>query len=91
MKSQLQTTLRRVAVVALAAACAAACSKINAENYAKIKTGMSYGEVTAVLGSPASCDDTAGFKACKWGDAKSGISVRFVADKVALHSAENIR
>jgi len=81
----------RVAAMALVAACVVACGKINAENYAKLKAGMSYAEVTAILGSPASCDDTAGFKACRWGDAKSGISVRFVADKVVLHSAENIK
>jgi len=91
LSSQLQSTARRAAAIALAAACAVACSKINAENYAQLKAGMSYAEVTAILGSPASCDDTAGFKACKWGDAKSGISVRFVADKVVLHSAQNIR
>lgn len=69
----------------------AACGKVTAENYAKIKVGMEYREVTAILGNPARCDDTAGFKSCKWGDDKSSITVRFVADKVALLSAENIR
>jgi outer membrane protein assembly factor BamE (lipoprotein component of BamABCDE complex) len=69
----------------------AACSKVTAENYAKIKAGMAYPEVTAILGNPASCSDMAGFKACRWGDDKSNVTVRFVGDKVVLHSADNIK
>jgi hypothetical protein len=68
-----------------------ACSKVTAENYAKIKPGMAYPEVTAILGNPASCSDFAGFKACRWGDDKSNVTVRFVGDQVVLHSAENIK
>jgi outer membrane protein assembly factor BamE (lipoprotein component of BamABCDE complex) len=68
-----------------------ACSKVTAENYAKIKAGMAYPEVTAILGNPASCSDMAGFKACRWGDDKSNVTVRFVGDKVVLHSADNIK
>jgi hypothetical protein len=69
----------------------AACSKLTAENYAKIKVGMAYAEVTGILGDPASCNDIAGFKMCRWGDDKSSVTVRFVGDKVVLHSAENIK
>lgn len=69
----------------------AGCSKLTAENYAKIKVGMAYAEVTAIIGNPASCSDIAGFKACRWGDDKSNVTVRFVGDKVVLHSAENIK
>jgi hypothetical protein len=68
-----------------------ACSKVTVDNYSKLKVGMAYEEVTAVLGSPAACSDTAGFKSCRWGDDGSSITVRFVAGKVALTSAENIR
>lgn len=69
----------------------AACSKVTAENYAKIKAGMSYKEVSGILGNPTSCADAVGFKSCKWGDAKSLVTVRFAGDAVILHSAENIR
>ena len=85
------STLRRPAALLAVGLLVAACSKVTAENYAKIKIGMGYQEVTAVLGNPAGCSDTAGFKSCKWGDDKSNITVRFAADKVVLHSAENIR
>jgi outer membrane protein assembly factor BamE (lipoprotein component of BamABCDE complex) len=82
----------RIALAGVAALLlAAGCSKLTAENYAKVKMGMSYNEVTAILGGPASCDDTAGFKSCRWGDDKRQVTVRFAGDKVILHTAENIR
>ena len=81
----------RLAALAAALALAAACSRITHENYEKIRLGMSFQEVSAILGSPAGCDDAAGFKSCRWGDAGGSITVRFAADKVVLHSAENIR
>ncbi len=83
--------LRRLAALAAAALLAAACSKVNAENYAKLKVGMTYQEATAILGGATRCDETAGFKTCTWGDEKSRITVRFAADKAVLYSAENIR
>jgi hypothetical protein len=85
-----KTPLPLLAPLALALL-VAACSKVTAENYAKIKAGMAYPEVTAILGNPASCSDFAGFKACRWGDDKSNVTVRFVGDQVVLHSAENIK
>jgi hypothetical protein len=83
--------LSRLAFVMITALALTACSKVNAENYAKVKMGMDYKDVTGALGNPSACSDTAGFKVCKWGDEKSGITVRFAADKVVMHSAENIR
>lgn len=83
--------LFRLALVAAVGLALAACSKVNAENYAKLKVGMPYADVTSAIGNPASCSDTAGFKVCKWGDEKSGITVRFAADKVVMHSADNIK
>ena len=83
-------TLRRMALV-VPICLLTACSKITAENYAKLKAGMSYKEVTGILGNPTSCDDVVGFKSCKWGDEKSHITVRFAGDAVIMHSAENLR
>ena len=83
-------TLRRMALL-VSICLLAACGKVTAENYAKLKAGMSYKEVTGILGNPASCDDVIGFKSCKWGDEKSHITVRFAGDAVIMHSAENLR
>ena len=83
-------TLRRMALL-VSICLLAACSKITAENYAKLKAGMEYKEVTGILGNPVSCDDVVGLKSCKWGDEKSHITVRFAGDAVIMHSAENLR
>lgn len=68
-----------------------ACSKLNNENYSKIKIGMPFNEVTALLGSPTHCDDVMGVKSCRWGDDKRNVTINFVGDQVILHAAENIR
>ncbi len=84
-------TLRRLAALLAAGLLASACSKVTAENYAKLRVGLTYQETAAILGSPAGCSDTAGFKTCKWGDDNASITVRFAADRVVLTSSENIR
>ncbi|MDH4115683.1 MAG: outer membrane protein assembly factor BamE [Burkholderiaceae bacterium] len=83
--------MRTTFLLAAVILAAAGCSKLTPENYAKVKTGMSYSEVTSILGAPASCDEAAGFKSCRWGDEKSHATIRFAAEKVVLHSAENVR
>lgn len=66
----------------------AACSKVNADNYAKISTGMTRDEVHGILGSPS---DTSGggigdltMTTETWKGSKQVIHVNFVGEKVAL-------
>lgn len=77
-------------VVASAAALLllSACSKVNADNYAKVSAGMSRDEVHSILGSP---DDSSGggigdltMTTETWKGSKQTIRVNFVGDKVAL-------
>jgi hypothetical protein len=68
----------------------AACDPLTLENYGKIKSGMSYDEVKAILGAPARCSETLGIRSCFWGDEKHHVQVNFVADNVVLTSAENL-
>jgi hypothetical protein len=68
----------------------AACSRITAANYDKLKSGQSYEEVTGLLGEPTRCNEALGLRSCQWGDDKSHIVVNFVGGKAALFSAENI-
>jgi len=77
--------------IAASALVAAGCSKLTPENYAKLKPGLSYEEVEAILGNPARCDDLMGFKSCRWGDDSRHITVRFAGGQVLLYSAENVR
>lgn len=67
------------------------CSKVTLENYSKITTGMTYDEVTQVIGSPDECDDVMGVRNCRWGDEKGAINVSFIGGKVLLFSSSNLK
>lgn len=67
------------------------CSKLTLENYNKITTGMTYDEVTALIGSPEQCDDVLGVRNCTWGDEKRSVSVSFVGGKVVLFTSSNLK
>ena len=66
------------------------CSKVTLENYNKISVGMSYDEVTQLIGPPDECDDVMGVRNCLWGDEKSAINISFVGSKVLLFSSSNL-
>lgn len=84
--------LFRIAALALFSILLAACgSQLNLENYNKLKVGQSYDEVRQVIGDPARCDEMLGVRTCLWGDEQRGISVNFVAGRVMLLSARNIK
>jgi hypothetical protein len=82
------TRLLCAAAIALAAA---GCSKLTVENYDRIKVGMAYEEVKALIGAPNQCSDVLTVKSCTWGDEKRHVQVSFVADKVVLFTSENLR
>jgi len=67
------------------------CSKVTLENYNKISVGMSYEEVTQLIGPPDECDDVMGVRNCLWGDEKRSINISFVGDKVLLFASNNLQ
>jgi len=70
----------------------AACGgQLSLDNYNKLETGQSYDEVKKIIGEPARCDEMIGIRSCVWGDEQRGISVNFVAGKVILFSARNLK
>ena len=77
----------RYIVMILALLILTGCSKLSKENYDKIQVGMSYAQVTNILGKATKCDSIAGISDCIWGDEKQYIKVKLVADKVMfMHS-----
>lgn len=68
----------------------AGCSKLTRENYDAVKVGMDYQEVTQLLGEPDKCDGALGGKNCIWGNEEKNITIKFVADKVALPSMKGL-
>ncbi|HGN3949091.1 outer membrane protein assembly factor BamE [Pseudomonas aeruginosa] len=83
-------SFRTLAVVAFCVVLAA-CSKINQENYSKLKAGMSKAEVEEILGKPTECSGALGMSSCTWGDEKAFISVQYAADKALLFSGQGLK
>ncbi len=79
-----------IAVVLLFSLVLVGCSKMNQENYNKIKIGMDYQQVIEIIGNPDKCDAAFGTKSCIWGNEKKNISIKFVADKVALPTMKGL-
>lgn len=81
----MRTALRLLAVAL--AALLVACSKVNAENFAKIQTGMTEQEVYAILGSPSESTsrEVLGITgtSARWVNGDAVITIRFVGGKVA--------
>lgn len=67
------------------------CSKLTLENYNKISAGMTYEEVTQLIGSPDQCDDVLGVRSCEWGDETRSVNVSFLGGKVILFSSSNLK
>lgn len=78
-----------VLVLALALA---ACSKVNEENYAKVRDGMSEQEVQALLGSPTESSSVGVLgisgTSSRWVAKDAVITIQFVNGKVRLKSFE---
>lgn len=68
----------------------AACSKVTLENYDRLKIGMDYDEVVAMIGDPTECSEALGTRACRWGNNRRNIKVTFFGSKATLFSAEGL-
>ena len=66
------------------------CSKLNKENYDKIKVGMNYQQVVGIIRAPDRCDAALGAKSYIWGDDQKNIKIKFVSDKVILPTMKGI-
>jgi len=78
-------------VLAFAAFMLAGCSKLTMDNYTKVKTGLEYSQVVAIIGKPDSCSEALFVKSCIWGNEQKNITVNFVSDKVMLTTCRNIK
>lgn len=83
--------MNRTLLLALPATLAAACTRLTAENYAKLRIGMRFDEVKAILGAPDRCSDVLGAKSCVWGDETRNVRVNYIGDQTVLFTAENLR
>jgi len=77
-------------LVAASLMLAVACSKINAENYAQLSSGMEYDEVVALLGEPEECSGGFGVKSCTWGDETKQININFAGSTMVTFSGKGL-
>lgn len=70
----------------------AGCSKLTMENYQQLKAGMTYDEVTSIIGSAKECKESLGTNRCVWGD-EDGVHVKinFISDAAVLFSHEGLK
>ncbi len=70
------------------------CSRINAENYAKIHVGMPRSEIVGLLGKPDECSGLTvpilSAEKCSWKSGEHQISVSFLNDAAITASATGL-
>lgn len=78
-------------VVSLVSLLLTACGKLNMENYNQLKVGMSYQQVSGIIGDADSCDEVLGTRSCVWGKDEQQIRAGFVADKAIAFSHKGLK
>ncbi|WP_404339832.1 DUF3862 domain-containing protein [Pseudoalteromonas mariniglutinosa] len=78
--------MKKLILVALTTLSLSACSKVNLENYEKIKIGMDKSEVEAILGNADICEEKTLHTNCTWGNKDENIEITLVSNKVSLYS-----
>lgn len=71
--------------------CITACTKLSMDNYQLLKVGMSYQDVTQIIGEPLRCEEALGTRHCQWGEETPTIKVTFLAEKAVLFSHQGLK
>jgi hypothetical protein len=67
------------------------CSKVNKENYDKIKIGVEYEKVVEILGEPNTCEEAMlKMRSCTWGSSEKQIEIKFIDDTVIWRSSKGL-
>lgn len=82
--------MKKACVVVVMSLLLAACNSLSVANYDRLKLGMSYEEVSDVIGSTDSCSEALGTRTCTWGDEAKQIKVVFVAGRATLFSHKGL-
>ncbi|MDR7119575.1 DUF3862 domain-containing protein [Rheinheimera soli] len=83
--------MKKIVVLLAALTLLGACSKLTQDNYDQVKAGMTYAEVTDILGKATHCDEAVGTKSCRWGDDAKNIKITFLADRATVFSNHGIQ
>lgn len=82
--------MKKVCAVLAMSLLLAACNSLSVANYDRLKVGMSYEEVSNIIGGTEGCNEALGTRTCTWGDAEKQIKVIFVAGRATLFSHKGL-
>jgi len=68
-----------------------ACSTLTLKNYDHLKLGMSYDEITHIIGKADNCSEKLGTRLCRWGDDAQFIKVTFIANHATFFTNKGIQ
>ena len=68
----------------------AACNSLTVDNYDRLKVGMTYEQVSDIIGKTKSCEEQLGTRTCVWGDDARQIKVVFIANRATLFSHKGL-
>lgn len=83
--------MKKIVVLLAVLTLLGACSKLTQDNYDQVKAGMTYDEVTRILGTATHCDEAVGTKSCLWGDDAKNIKITFLAGRATVFSNQGIQ
>jgi len=70
----------------------AGCSKLTMENYQQLEAGMTYEEVTAIIGTANECKESLGTNRCVWGDEEGvHVKINFISDNAVMFSHKGLK
>jgi len=67
-----------------------ACNSLSVINYDKLKVGMSYEQVSDIIGKTESCNEQLGTRTCVWGDDVKQVKIVFIANRATLFSHKGL-
>ncbi|MCM2973559.1 MULTISPECIES: hypothetical protein [Larsenimonas] len=92
MKRHCRSSLAVIALAALTLVGVSGCmeSQLSMTNYDQLKTGMSRGDVEAVLGKASECSGAVGVANCRWGDDRRFIQAQFVGGHAVSYQYQGL-
>jgi len=77
-------------ILPLMAACSPEPDRVTKENYDRLKLGMSFEEVSDILGEPATAATRFGLKEHTWVENDRHIHAKFIGDSALYYSSKNL-
>ncbi|MCP3952322.1 MAG: hypothetical protein GY697_08920 [Desulfobacterales bacterium] len=89
--ANVRLTMFVLAVATWLAACAPQPGTVTAENYEKLKFGMTYDAVVDILGKPYQVQPFMGVQQCTWVSGERHIHAKFIVGRAVYYSSKGLQ